>query len=95
MRKASVTRFKKESIQTPFWQINLVLFAIRIWNYEFSEGCYSCSKNSLITNYLTSLIEGLIISVSITVLIIISRKIGLMYLNKNIYNASKYINQNF
>ena len=53
---------------------------------------YSRSKASLIVNYLSSLIEELIISVAITLLIIITRKIGLSCFSKNLYNTSKYIN---
>ena len=53
---------------------------------------YSRSKGSLIVNYLTSLIEELIIAVTITLSIIITRKIGLSCFSKNLYNTSMYIN---
>ena len=56
---------------------------------------YTCSKNSLLTNYFTSLIEGLIVSLAVTLIISITRKIGLMYLNKRLYILSNYINKNF
>ena len=56
---------------------------------------YSRSKGSLTINYLTSLIEGLITSIGISIIILLARKIGLACLNKHIYNASKFINNKF
>ena len=56
---------------------------------------YSRSQVSLMINYLTSLIEGLITSVIISFLILITRKIGLCCFNKYFYNVSKYINSKF
>jgi len=56
---------------------------------------YANSKVSLLINYIMSLVEGLIISVAITIIIFATRQIGLKCLNKNIYNLSKYINNKF
>ena len=56
---------------------------------------YSCSKVSLIINYLSSLLEGLITSIAISIIVLVTRKIGLSCSNKNIYNTSKYINNKF
>ena len=56
---------------------------------------YSKSQISLVTNYLMSFVESFIISVSLAVIIITSRKIGLFYNNKYIYNFSKYVDNNF
>ena len=56
---------------------------------------YSKSKGSLIINYLTSLLEGLITTIAITIIILITRKIELVCQNKNLYNTSKYINNKF
>ena len=56
---------------------------------------YSRSIGSLTINYLNSLLEGLITSIVVTLSIIITRKIGLSYLSKNLYNTSKYINYKF
>ena len=53
---------------------------------------YSCSTNSLIISYLTSLLEGLIVSVSLTIIILVLRKLGLFFSNRNFYNTSVYIN---
>ena len=56
---------------------------------------YPCSQKSLIINYCYSLVESIITSFSITLIILITRKIGLSCSNKNIYNISKYINYKF
>ena len=56
---------------------------------------YSKSKDSLIINYLTSLLEGLITSTAIIIIILVTRKIGLACLNRYLYNTSKYINNKF
>ena len=56
---------------------------------------YSKSKGSLMVNYLTSLLEGLITSIAITIVILVTRKIGLACFNQYFYNTSKYINNKF
>jgi len=56
---------------------------------------YSCSKVSLIMNYLSSLLEGLITSIAISIIILLIRIIGLYCASKNLYNVSKYINNKF
>ena len=56
---------------------------------------YSKSKGSLFINYLTSLFEGFVVSVAISLIIVGTRKIGLSYMNKDIYNISKYINNKY
>ena len=56
---------------------------------------YSKSKGSLMLNYISSLLEELIISIAITIVIILTRKIGLVFLNRYFYNTSKYINNKF
>ena len=56
---------------------------------------YSKSKQSLIFNYFTSLVEGLITSFAISIIIVVTRKIGISCLNKDFYNISKYINYKF
>ena len=56
---------------------------------------YKKSKVSLLINYIMSLIEGLVVSVSLTIIILVTRKIGLTCLNKRFYNLSKYINDKF
>ena len=56
---------------------------------------YSHSQKSLVVNYIYSLLESIITTVGITTIILITRKIGLSCLNKEMYNASKYINSKF
>ena len=56
---------------------------------------YKKSQISLLLNYLTSLLEDIIISFIIVIIIIFSRKIGLYYKNKYFYNTSKYIDTHF
>ena len=56
---------------------------------------YNKSQISLLTNYFYSLIEGLITSTIIAVVIVISRKLGILCINSYLYNASKYLNDKF
>ena len=56
---------------------------------------YSYSRKSLFINYLMSLLESFITSVAITILILVTRLIGLKCLNNKSYNVSKYINNKF
>ena len=56
---------------------------------------YKKSQISLLINYLTSLLEDLIKVLIISIIVVISRKIGIYYLNPYIYNTSKYINEKF
>ena len=56
---------------------------------------YNKTQISLITNYLTSLLEGFAKSLIVTIIIVITRKIGISFLNVYIYNASKYIDSKF
>ena len=86
-----------------FLKIKMVFFIITI--FILVSGCfyyivifciiYSKSQVSLLTNYFLSLLEGLITSVIITILIVITRKIGISCSNSYIYNTSKYINKKF
>ena len=56
---------------------------------------YSQTQISLLTNYIVSLIEEVIKSIIITILIVMTRKIGISFKNVYSYNVSKYINSNF
>ena len=56
---------------------------------------YNNSQLSLLTNYLMSLVESLILTIIVCIFIAVTRKIGINYLNKKIYNTSKYINDIF
>ena len=86
-----------------YLKIKLVCFVISqliisgVCTYYIVTFCilYSHSQKSLVVNYLYSLIESIITSIVITTIILITRKIGLSCLNKEIYNTSKYINSKF
>ena len=56
---------------------------------------YSRSKGSLLINYLYSLFESFITSIAISIIILATRKIGLLFHKKLIYNISKYIYDQF
>ena len=56
---------------------------------------YSKSQKSLLFNYLSSLLEGLIKSIIVITLIVTTRKIGINCKNIYIFNISKYIDKYF
>ena len=56
---------------------------------------YKNTQINLIKNYIISFIEGLITKLIITSIIVATRKFGLSYKNKYLYNSSKYIDQHF
>ena len=86
-----------------FLKIKMIFFIITI--FILVSGCfyyivifciiYSKSQISLLTNYILSLVEGLIISIIITILIVATRKIGISCSNPYIYNTSKFIYKKF
>ena len=56
---------------------------------------YNKSIGSLIVNYFSSLFESILTSVVICIIIVAIRKMGLVFLNKELYIASKCFNNNF
>ena len=50
---------------------------------------YHKSQMSLLKNYVISLLEGLLVNITITILIVTFRTLGIYYKNKYIYNTSK------
>ena len=56
---------------------------------------FSKSQKSLLINYIYSLLEGLITSLIITIIIVITRKSGIHFSNPYLFNTSKYINNKF
>ena len=56
---------------------------------------YSRCQMSLLKNCLMSFIDNIVISIVISTIIVITRKIGINFNNKNIYNTSKYIHNHF
>ena len=56
---------------------------------------YSQSQKSLLINFLSSLLEGLIKTLIVTTIVSILRKIGISCRNSYIYNTTKFIDENF
>ena len=56
---------------------------------------FNKSQISLLTNYIVSIIEDVIITFIIIIIIIVLRKFGFYFKNKYLYNISKYINDHF
>jgi branched-subunit amino acid transport protein len=56
---------------------------------------YNKSIGSLIVNYLSSLFESFLTAIIISIMIVSTRKFGLVFSNKELYNTSKYINNYF
>ena len=56
---------------------------------------YNKSQISLLINYLMSIVETLVVSILVSFVVALTRKIGLKYAYKSIYNTSKYINNVF
>ena len=105
IKEIKIKQYYIQNVNTFFKYLKLKFFcfflsemvAIACCYYYIVIFCiiYSNSKESLMVNYLTSLVEGLITSVAISILILVTRKIGLSCLNKHFYNISKYINTRF
>jgi hypothetical protein len=78
--------------------IFIIEISIIIWGYYYI--CiffiiYSQSRKSLLLNFLSSLLEGLIKSGIVIVSIVITRRVGLICKSSYIYNTSKFIDDNF
>ena len=56
---------------------------------------YRKSRTSLLINFIISIVESIIITIGITIIIVIARKIGLICKNRYSYNISKYINSKY
>ena len=73
-----------------------IIIIIFVFYYIFVFSIiYSKSKLSAFINYLFSLLEGLIISISLAIIITITRKMSLYYKIRTLYNTSKFINDKF
>ena len=75
--------------------IELIIFPLGFYYVIIFCIIYNKSKVSMLENYATSLIEDIIKSIIAAIIITISRRIGLVCLNKYLYNTSKYINSKF
>ena len=76
-----------------FFEICILLFCF----YYLVIFCtvYRKSQISLLINYFVSILEDLLLNCLITLIITITRKFGLYFNNKYIYNTSKYIDIHF
>ena len=78
-----------------FFISQLIIVGICLYYIVIFCILYSRSQKSLIVNFCYSLVESIITSFGITIIILITRKIGLSCANKELYNTSKYINAKF
>jgi len=78
-----------------FYISQFVIFSASIYYIVIFCILYSCSQKSLVINYCYSLVESIITSFSVTLIILITRKIGLSCSNKYLYNISKFVNNKF
>ena len=105
-----IQEIKREYIYLYAIRKYLKYLKFKVFYYLFTEiiiigGCfyyiiiffivYSRSQKCLMINFLTSFIEGVIKSLIVIIVIIITRKISLTAKNKYIYNTSKYIDEHF
>ena len=56
---------------------------------------YRKSQISLLINYLMSIVETLVLSIFVSIVVAITRTIGLKYAHKTFYNTSKYFDNNY
>ena len=78
-----------------FFIFQLIIIFVCLYYIVIFCILYKKSQISLIINYCYSLVESIIIGFAISLIILITRKIGLSYKNKDFYNVSKYINSKF
>ena len=73
-----------------------IIFIVFFFYYEviFCSIYRYCQVN-LLVNYVISLINNLIISTIISIIVVITRKIGIIFSKSYIYNTSKFINNKF
>jgi surface protein len=76
----------------------IIEILIILWGYYYI--CiffiiYSQSRKSLLLNFFTSLMEGLIKTLIIIVAIVLSRRIGIICKSSYLYNTSKFLDENF
>ena len=78
-----------------FFISQLIIVSICVYYIVIFGVLYSCSQSSLIVNYCYSRVESIITSFAVTIIILITRKIGLSCSIKELYNTSKYIYSKF
>jgi hypothetical protein len=88
--------FRQIKIRTTLFIIEESLIIVYC-SYYITVFCaiYKNTQKSLIKNYIMSIIEELILDIIIAFVIVSTRKFGLFFKNKYLYNSSKYIDQHF
>ena len=80
---------------TIFFISEIVIIAFCFYYVVIFCSVYTQTQISLLINYFASLLEGILKAIIVTLLIVITRKIGINYLNIYSYNISKYLNAHF
>jgi hypothetical protein len=75
--------------------IHILIISISLYYIVIFSIVYKNSQISLLLNYVVSLVEDIIKNILISIIIVVTRKIGIHYINKYFYNLSKYINNRF
>ena len=73
----------------------LIIIIICFYYITIFCSIYSRTQISLLFNYIASLLEGFLKTIIVTIIVAITRKIGISFLNIYSYNTSKYIFSNF
>jgi hypothetical protein len=109
-RLEQIMEIKKEFYYLYAFNIFIKMVKIKVILYFFTEifiiifsfyyiiiFCivYKKSQLSLLFNYLMSIVETLVVSIFVSIIVAITRWIGLKYAHKTFYKISKYINNNY
>jgi len=78
-----------------FFISEIIIIAFCFYYVVIFCSVYTQTQISLLINYFASLLEGILKAIIVSILIVITRKIGINYLNIYSYNISKYLNAHF
>ena len=78
-----------------FFISEIIIFSFCFYYVVIFCSVYTQTQISLLITYFASLLEGVVKAIIISILIVITRKIGINYLNIYSYNISKYLNEHF
>ena len=78
-----------------FFISEIIIVVIMFYYLFIFSILYSKTKLSLLINFIYSLLECLILSIGISIIVTITRKISLLCKSKNLYKVSKFINEIF
>ena len=86
--------FKEITIRTTLFILEELIVILFCFYYIFIFcAIYNNTQLSLIKTYFISVIEGFITNIVITIIIISTRKLGISYKIKYLYNTSRYLDQ--